>query len=395
MPPEFSIVIPTKNRPAYLAQSVYSALHQDFRNVEVIVSDNFNDAETYAALQPFLSDTRLKYIRTDREMNMIDHWEWCTRQATGRYVVVLPDRKLIYRKGLIQLHRILTATGREVNAASFGVNLYDETAKKMGWNAPIGDTRWFAADAMIENFLHENYFGPQSLDSFFPKTLNGCYRNAYAADIRERYGRYFNLPGVTTPDYSSLMVNLALNENVLYAGAAVFLTQGEQISNGRNFGVGKFEAYMQSLGLDDPYARVPIKAPFIYNLLINDYLVIQEKIGGRLQQHPMDTANLLATTAVELNRKIQQGMLLPDAEHYFRSAWENALANQPGDVQQKANALRQRYLSPPPPNTKKLSQVPLHIRDFINHRFSHIRWIGKMTGYRFDNALQAAGYNHK
>ena len=41
--PFFSIVIPTKNRPEYLRESIQSVLLQDFTDYELIVSDNFND----------------------------------------------------------------------------------------------------------------------------------------------------------------------------------------------------------------------------------------------------------------------------------------------------------------------------------------------------------------
>ena len=44
--PFFSIVIPTKNRPVFLRESIQSILYQDFDDYEIIVSDNFNETET-------------------------------------------------------------------------------------------------------------------------------------------------------------------------------------------------------------------------------------------------------------------------------------------------------------------------------------------------------------
>ncbi|MCX5790643.1 MAG: glycosyltransferase, partial [Elusimicrobia bacterium] len=38
--PELTIAIPTRNRRAMLAEALESALAQEFRNIEIVVSDN-------------------------------------------------------------------------------------------------------------------------------------------------------------------------------------------------------------------------------------------------------------------------------------------------------------------------------------------------------------------
>jgi len=387
--PYFSIVVPTRNRPDYLHDALYSALHQKFSDVEVIVSDNFNEPSTYENIQPFLSDPRLRYIRTEKVLSMIDHWEWASRHATGRYVIILPDRKLLYPNGVAHVHRALEKYG-EVNALSYGVKLYNDHEHKMGWNHPLGKTTWFTSEELIRNFLVENYFSAESFDIYFPKTLNGCFRNEYAAKIRKQYGSYFNLPGVTTPDYSSCFINLALNERMLYIAKPVLLTQGEQVSNGRNFGRGKFDDYMRSLNLEDPYRLLPLKAPYIYNLLMNDYLVIKNKVRGNLEKFPVDMVNLFATTRYELEMKKRTGFLDHDAELYFQEEWTKGLSLMEPDVREAVG--KKIYVADKAARTGRVGNFHLHLRDFVNHRFSHIGWVNRLTRYRSENALKAAGY---
>src|ERR1700752_523775 len=226
--PYFSIVIPTKNRPDYLRDSILSALLQDFNDYEVIVSDNFNDDRTLQVADDFFQNKTFKYFRTSEPMNMLNHWEWATKKATGKYVILLPDRKLLMQGALKKLYSFLHLTHHDnLNCISFGVKAYNDIENKWAWNAELAKTRKFLSEEMLNNFLNENYFEALSLDTYFPKTLNGCFKNEFAQGIRSRFGNYFNTDHVTTPDYSSLFINLSLNDEVCFLGEYIVMAQGE------------------------------------------------------------------------------------------------------------------------------------------------------------------------
>lgn len=64
--PLVQILLPTLNRPQFFPIALESAINQTYRNIEIVVSDNSTNEQTYAAVQPYLAqDSRIKYFRHD------------------------------------------------------------------------------------------------------------------------------------------------------------------------------------------------------------------------------------------------------------------------------------------------------------------------------------------
>jgi hypothetical protein len=98
--PFFTIVIPTMNRPQLLKSAIKSVLLQTFDDYELIVSDNSNEKRCFKqneeTIAEWHADHRFKYIKPMKWMNMPDHWEFATNQASGNYVVILTDRHVLF-----------------------------------------------------------------------------------------------------------------------------------------------------------------------------------------------------------------------------------------------------------------------------------------------------------
>jgi glycosyltransferase involved in cell wall biosynthesis len=383
--PFFSVVIPTRNRPQFVGDAVASVIGQDDPDLECIVSDNFNEPSTRAAIEPFLADPRLRYLRTDRLLSMPDHWEFATEKATGEYVLVLADRKLLLQGALRRLRRELTRRPG-VEVFSGGVRVYDNRGRRMGWRPPRFPTRIYPVDELLRSFLCDNVFSIDSLDLVFPKTLNGGYKRDFARRVREGGRRYFNNPGVTTPDYSSFLVNCAMDATALHVGDPIILTQGEQDSNGRRLGAGDVDAYIASLGHSDLYAGVPLQLPFIYNMLTIDFIRIRSVFGGELSKWEPDWPSYFRTLYAEWRMKERAAVLPPEELRRLESQWAEACQHKLGP--DAVDELRR----PVAPARRPLDPVG-HARDFLSHRFSHVSWINRLVRYRFERALDAAGFS--
>lgn len=386
--PFFSVVIPTRNRPHYVGDAIASVLLQDDPDVECVVSDNFNDPSTRDVVDSFASDPRLRSYRTDHVLNMLDHWEFATRKASGEWVLLLSDRKLL-RQGALRRLRGELQQRPDVSVFSVGVRVYDDRNQRMGWQPPRFQTRIYSPGELMANFLGEDLFGPRTLDFVFPKTLNGGYRRTFAEHVRSSERRYFNNPGVTTPDMSSFFVNCALGDRLLHVSDPLILTQGEHESNGRRFGAGDATAYLASLGLEDVYANVPLKFPFIYNLLTVDFLRIRSLFGGCLASFEPDWQNYFRTLHSEWGLKEQAGILSRDHLESLAASWEKACVNVLGQGAPERIRKESRVVPRSPLD-------PLaHVRDFVNHRFSHLRWVNRLMRHRFEQALDAAGFSKR
>jgi glycosyltransferase involved in cell wall biosynthesis len=85
--PEFSIVIPTRNRAISARLAVKSALAESDTEVEVIVSDNSDEPIDFKT-----PDSRLRVLRSDTVLSMPDNWERVVRAARGDWVILLSDK---------------------------------------------------------------------------------------------------------------------------------------------------------------------------------------------------------------------------------------------------------------------------------------------------------------
>lgn len=88
--PEFSVLLPTRNRVDLLAQAIATVRAQDEASWEIIVSDNASVDDVRGLVEGF-DDPRIRYLRTDAPLPVTANWNRATDAATGRWVVMLGD----------------------------------------------------------------------------------------------------------------------------------------------------------------------------------------------------------------------------------------------------------------------------------------------------------------
>ena len=87
---KFSVLLPTYNRLDLLKYAIESVLQQDYRDWELIISDNQSEDDVSGYIDS-LTDKRIKYSRTDTLLNVTDNWNRALSFATGDYFVMLGD----------------------------------------------------------------------------------------------------------------------------------------------------------------------------------------------------------------------------------------------------------------------------------------------------------------
>lgn len=99
--PKVSILIPTRNRTEFFKKSLQSILNQTYKNIEIIISDNFpenNETEKYVKS---LENNNIIYIKQEKLISMVDHWNFLTEQSTGDYICIYHDDD-IYSENIIE-----------------------------------------------------------------------------------------------------------------------------------------------------------------------------------------------------------------------------------------------------------------------------------------------------
>jgi glycosyltransferase involved in cell wall biosynthesis len=88
--PILSILIPTRNRANYLRYAIKSALEIPSSDIEIIVSENYSQDNSWDVCKEF-ADSRLVIGRPGRPLAMHLNWEYLLNQASGEWVYFLGD----------------------------------------------------------------------------------------------------------------------------------------------------------------------------------------------------------------------------------------------------------------------------------------------------------------
>jgi len=131
--PKVSVCIPTFNTARYLPEAVQSVLDQEFTDYELVVYDDASTDGTPDLVRRW-SGSRLRYVRSDRNLGQAGAWNRCVELARGEYVALLhaDDR---YLPGFLA-ERVSTLESHPHVGLAFGsVMLIDEHG------APVGERR--------------------------------------------------------------------------------------------------------------------------------------------------------------------------------------------------------------------------------------------------------------
>lgn len=85
-----SAIIPTYNRPSYLKEAIASAVRQNYRNIEIIVSDDCSPGSPQKIVESF-QDPRIRFRRNPTNLGMFLNTVNAFREARGKYVASLND----------------------------------------------------------------------------------------------------------------------------------------------------------------------------------------------------------------------------------------------------------------------------------------------------------------
>ena len=87
--PKVSICITVYNKEKYIAQSIESAISQDYKNIEIVIHDNASTDGSVDVIKKYLSDNRIKFYRDEINSGMYYSFKTALDKATGEWVIFL------------------------------------------------------------------------------------------------------------------------------------------------------------------------------------------------------------------------------------------------------------------------------------------------------------------
>ena len=89
-----SIIMPSYNTEQYIGESIKSVQAQTYENWELIIVDDCSTDNTDTAVEPFLSDERIRYLKNSRNSGAAVSRNYALREAKGKWIAFLDSDDL-------------------------------------------------------------------------------------------------------------------------------------------------------------------------------------------------------------------------------------------------------------------------------------------------------------
>lgn len=268
--PKVSIIIPTLNRAHLLKSALKSALEQDYKNLEIVVCDDFSEDNTKEVVEAF-NDKRIVYIRAEKRLNISDTFEFALEKAEGEYITFLADTAYLLE------HSISTAM-QEIEKFNTKIAMWRnyrycspdwlEFRRRNTLQIPKVTLKSYLLNSKI--YLERFYNNIR--EPIVPRSINSlCHRSIIEKAINIQ-GRFFSHP---TPDYTST-VSMLINsdeflfiDKLLYIGGIGPMNIGASL--GFNFGKG-YQDFLKGFNqkLEEvAFLGIPVTSAYIIKGLEN------------------------------------------------------------------------------------------------------------------------------
>lgn len=103
-----SILIPVYNRVNLVGKTIESAINQTYKNIEIIICDNYSSDGTWKLLESLASiDYRIKIYRNDSNIGPMKNWAKCLEKSNGEYIKFLWSDDTIDQDFIYKCARVL------------------------------------------------------------------------------------------------------------------------------------------------------------------------------------------------------------------------------------------------------------------------------------------------
>ena len=304
---KFTIAIPTRNRAKLLPCALKSALNQDYDDYEIVVSNNSSEDDTEEVISQFMED-RIRYIKTDYPMSMVDHWNFLLDKVSGEWVYYLCDDDALASFTLSYMDRIIQqypqiAIFRMATMLYFYPDVGVDKANTL-IIPRIVNRQTDIIDS--QDFLSETY---RYIDGALPNVENSFINRGLQDEIRQKYGKAFF---DWAPDISNSLLMLANTSHYAYVYKPMRVA-GRALAS---FGFGSLispQRLRELLNEADDWKGHFLFSPYpelltVYNVAYDTYCIVRDLLGGE-------------ASGLKIDPYIYRWLLLRDIRAYINSGF--------------------------------------------------------------------------
>ncbi|MBV8032530.1 MAG: glycosyltransferase family 2 protein, partial [Betaproteobacteria bacterium] len=252
--PTFSVLIPTRERPATFRHTLASVAGQPADDYEIVVADNCSGPETRRIVEA-LAFPRLRYIRSDEVLPMAENWERGLAQCNGEYVTVLGDDDGFLLTTLDLARMMISVSQPEIICWETHVYWWPDTIVPWLRNMLRVTVGSRIQEVSSRRALERFYRGELTFGQL-PMIYNAFFHHDILDEARRRYDAFF-VPVDTSPDIASGILGLHLTDRHVYSMRPLSIrgNSGNSIGTAhwaRPFGAERRDSYIREerLGLE-------------------------------------------------------------------------------------------------------------------------------------------------
>ena len=315
--PKFSVLIPTRDRPATLQHTLATVSAQTGDDYEIVVADNCGGPDTAAVVERF-GRGKVRYTRSDEVLPMAVNWERGLQLCSGEYVTVLGDDDGFLPSTLYLARRAIAHSQCRMLAWNPHTYWWPDTIVYWSRNMLIlelaEEAMWLDSRPVLEDF----YAGELGF-GVLPMIYSAFFHRDIIEEAKRRYGGFF-VPPDTAPDVASGILGLHLTQKYVYSHRGLTIRGNSGKSNGtaqwaRSLGAKQREIYFREerVGLKGIIHEALVPSP---NITV---VIASAKLKCRERYFPSDPK-----LQVDLGRVLREmiGML-----NYEPEAYEDNLAD--------------------------------------------------------------------
>jgi len=231
-----SIIIPTLNRAHLLCHALKSAVEQDYKDLEIVVCDDYSEDNTKKVVESF-DNKNIIYMRTNKRLNMPDTFEYALSKASGEYITFLTDACYLLPKcislAMEELKNFNTKLTMWKHCGYFSADWF-EPQRRNTLYIPKTTFKTYLLDSKL--YLEKFYNNIR--EPSIPKSINSLCHRSIIRKVIEKQGRFFLYP---IPDHTSAVSMLMNTQNFIFIDQPLFIgsVSSANIGASQSFNLGK------------------------------------------------------------------------------------------------------------------------------------------------------------
>ena len=303
--PRFSILIPTRDRPATFRHTLATVASQSGDDYEIVVADNCSGPETRRIVEE-IDPRKIRYTRSEEVLPMAINWERGLQLCSGEYVTVLGDDDGFMPRTLDMARRVLESTDCEILTWKTHTYWWPDTIVHWLRNTLVVELAdgagWIGSRELLEAFYRDEAgFGA------LPMIYSAFFHRSVIEEATRRYDGFF-VPPDTAPDVASGIVGLHIAERFVFSSRALTIRGNSGKSNGtaqwaRSLGAEQRAIYFKEerVGLKGIIHDALVPSPNLSIVIASAKLKCKERYFPNDEALTVDLVGVLRSMIASLN----------------------------------------------------------------------------------------------